>query len=110
MSYALFRAVTTLVILTAAAAAHAEQPVTHPCASEVDPSQRLTCYDRAFPPAVDAQDLAEQAKEDFGLNDSEVRARNPALARAEPPERIDAAVTAIRGEPGEGRTYTLENG
>jgi hypothetical protein len=81
----------------------------HPCAAVVDPSERLACYDAAFPPAV-AETAADRVREDFGLSRAEIRERSPALARAVPPGRIEAAVVAVSGPRGAGRTFALDNG
>lgn len=82
----------------------------HPCAAVIEPSERLACYDRTFPPAEGTRAPAEQAAQDFGFTGQEVRARNPALALAQAPDRIEATVIAVTGTPGPGRTITLDNG
>ncbi|WP_181952552.1 hypothetical protein [Vulcaniibacterium gelatinicum] len=99
-----------LVVPATAAGAAESSSASHPCAGVADPSERLACYDRAFPPTAGTEVLAEQAAQDFGLTAQEVRARNPALARAQPPDRIEATVVSVTGSPGAGRTFTLDNG
>lgn len=99
-----------LAVLATAAAAAESSSVSHPCAAMMGPFERLACYDQAFPPAPGAQALTEQAAQDFGLTAQEVRTRNPVLARAQPPDRIEAMVVKVTGSPGAGRTFTLDNG
>lgn len=108
-AFALFLAMT--------AAATAAESSTHACASVADPTQRLACYDAAFPPAGDAQfgaivdpEIARaQALKDFGLNKAQLSAREPERMRELSPERIEATVAGITNRSTGERVLTLDN-
>jgi hypothetical protein len=89
---------------------------THPCASVVDPNERLACYDAAFPPVANAR-AAETAEarrarqeREFGLSGTQKIARTPEAEREALPDRIEAAVTTIYSSPTGERIVTLDNG
>ena len=98
----------SLAMATAAIAAE-----TQPCAVVVDPAKRLACYDAAFPPTSGAESLEsrrERELRDFGLNQIQRRASMPESQRVEIPDRIEAAVTAVRTLAEGERMVTLDNG
>jgi hypothetical protein len=109
MSNDAIRAVLPFLLCSLAAAAHGQQPEAagHPCAAVANPSERLGCYDKAFPPTVDGAALAEQARAGFGLTRAEARERNPAPAE---PEHIEATVARIDERANGQRVITLDNG
>lgn len=112
MSNLAMRGVPLFLLCLLATAAHGGQPeaMAHPCAEIAHPSERLNCYDRAFPPKVDGAALADRAREGFGLTKSEMRERDPALAAPAEPEQIEATVARIDDRPGGQRVITLDNG
>lgn len=104
MSFPLPRAfasafLTVAIITTATAAVPATQ--SHPCAAVTDASERLACYDAAFPPAagvrssVDIQAENQKALQDFGLNKVQLRVRDPDRMREVEPDRIEGAIAHI---------------
>jgi hypothetical protein len=101
-----------LLLCPVAITANAEesQVPAHPCATVASPAERLACYDRQFPPAVDAVTLAEHARAGFGLSRSEAVARSPGLAPPEEPERVEATVVGIAERRDGRRVITLDNG
>lgn len=104
-------------------AANAGEPA-HPCATQADPTARLACYDRAFPPAAGAADatpvearerestgaVREQAVREFGLSAEQRRARDPEGAREARIERIQATVVGIDERSNGQRVVRLDNG
>ena len=100
-------AVVSLVTTTTVSATEAPQ-----CAAVADPTERLACYDAAFPPLSGAASLAASREKDlknFGLNQTQQRASLPENLRAALPDRIEAAVTAVRTLAEGARTVTLDN-
>jgi len=105
----------TLATPTAATAAvpsgHA-----HACATLRAPAERLACYDKAFPPAPDAQpgvDVKaerEKALRDFGLNKAQLRVRDPERMRDASPGQIEATVRRLSARATGERVVTLDNG
>ena len=88
----------------------------HPCASVVDPNERLACYDQAFPPAANAR-AAETAEakrvrltQEFGLSGVQKLAKEPVSEREARPDRIEAAIATIYSSPTGERIVTLDNG
>ena len=101
-------AVASLVMTTTVSAAESQQ-----CAAVADPAERLACYDAAFPPLSGAASLEATREKDlknFGLNQVQQRASVPENQRVALPDRIEAAVTAVRTLAEGARTVTLENG
>ena len=89
----------------------------HPCATVTDPSERLACYDAAFPPATDtrsgAVDLESErtkALREFGLNKVQLRVREPERMRDVSPDRIEAKVARVGYRPTGERVVTLDSG
>ena len=88
----------------------------HKCASVVAPTERLACYDEAFPPAegvqtaaMDAKARREEALRDFGLSKVQKAARDP--EQYDPgPARIEAAVAKVTYRATGERVVTLDNG
>lgn len=125
------------VLLSAVAwpAAGADDP-SHPCAAVDDATERLACYDQAFPrpaeaaaaAASEAAHVVQQAPgravegapeprapaagetvEEFGLSRAQLQALDP--ERVSPRiERIEALVTDVRYRPTGERVITLDNG
>lgn len=112
MSNDAIRAVLLFVLCSLAVAAHGgpREAASHSCAGIANPSERLQCYDRAFPPTVDRAALADEASAGFGLTRAEARERNPALAAPAEPDQIEAVVTRIDERPDGQRIITLDNG
>lgn len=102
-----------LVAASMAMATTAIAAETHPCAAVIEPAKRLACYDAAFPPSSGAESLEsrrERELKDFGLNQIQRRASLPETERVEIPDRIEAAVTAVRTLAEGERMVTLDNG
>ncbi len=86
----------------------------HACATVVDPTDRLICYDAAFPPAADTRSETEaerlKALRDFGLQKMQLRSREPARMREIAPDRIEATVASVGSRPTGQRVVTLDSG
>jgi hypothetical protein len=94
----------------------------HPCAAKAEPSERLACYDKAFPPGpgarygdvgmteADREAQRQQALRDFGLNDAQKEERQPDAERDLRPERIEAGVTKVSYRATGERVIALDNG
>jgi hypothetical protein len=104
--------------LAVASGAPAAEPVagTHRCASVADPTERLACYDTAFPPAADARSGTvdrpsdrDKALSEFGLSKTQLRMRDPE-GRDVSPHRIEAGVARVDSRPTGQRVVTLDNG
>jgi len=95
------------LLLSAGMPAAAAAP-THACARILAPTERLACYDRAFPPAHGAQTESVEQTRTFGLPPRQVAAE-----RGEDTSRIrhiaSHVVTVGTNRDGE-RVFTLENG
>lgn len=91
--------------------------VSHPCAPVSDATERLACYDNAFPrpsdsaakPLTDAAARVDALKE-FGLSKEQMRQREPERMREITPERIEARVADVVYRPNRERVITLDNG
>lgn len=86
----------------------------HPCASVVDPADRLVCYDKTFPPAAGtlsgAEALRQKALRDFGLHKTPARPDEPERMRDTAPDAIEGTIANLsRRSTGE-RVITLDNG
>ncbi|MFU8820179.1 MAG: type VI secretion system-associated protein TagO [Gammaproteobacteria bacterium] len=124
-----------LLIAIASSAAGAGDP-SHPCAAVDDATERLACYDRAFPrpaeaaaaAASEAAHVVQQAPgraverapepkaaaatetaEEFGLSLTQLQARDPERVSTRI-ERIEATVTEVGYRPSGERVITLDNG
>jgi hypothetical protein len=104
-------ALACLALLPAVAAAQS-----HPCASVVDPTERLECYDKAFPPAdgvrtaaLDREARRQEALRDFGLSKVQKAERDPEQYEVGP-ERIEATITKLTYRATGERVVTLDNG
>ena len=94
----------------------------HPCAAKVEPSERLACYDKAFPPGpgarfgdvgkteADREAERQQALRDFGLNRTQAEERKPEAERDFTPDSIEAAVSKVSYRASGERVLTLDNG
>lgn len=93
--------------------ANAFEPQTHACAGIASPTERLACYDTAFPPLSDPEALArakEKAVAEFGLSQDQLRERDPNAARNVDPSRIEGTVAALSQRADGVRVVTLDNG
>lgn len=116
MSIPLLRAfalIVSCVLLTP----HASAAESHACAGVIDPTERLMCYDQAFPPASGARtgagDIeAERSKalRDFGLNKVQLSVREPERFRNISPDRIEAKVVRVSARATGERVVALDNG
>ena len=81
------------------------------CASVASPSERLACYDRAFPPpAIVREETARQAIVDFGLERDQGPLRNPGQPIEEvDPDSVEGTVAKVEYHGGK-RAITLEGG
>jgi hypothetical protein len=94
----------------------------HPCAAKAEPSERLACYDKAFPPGpgarfgdvgmteADREAKRQQALRDFGLNAVQKEERQPEAERSLKPDRIEAGVTKVSYRATGERVIALDNG
>ncbi len=89
----------------------------HPCAAITEPSKRLACYDAAFPPAGTAgsqglglEEQKRKALRDFGLDQVQLRERDPERMRELSPDRIEAGVADVALRSTGHRVVTLDNG
>jgi hypothetical protein len=94
----------------------------HPCAAKAEPSERLACYDKAFPPGpgarfgdvgmtdADREAQRKQAQRDFGLNNLQKDQKHPEAEREYRPDRIEASVTKVTYRASGERVITLDNG
>ncbi len=98
-------------ILTYALATMAAAATAHPCAEIADPSARLACYDRAFPPKSQPRSdnplppsaAAPVAQQRFGLPPE----RKPEDA---PPSSISASLSGLEFRSDGARLFVLDNG
>ncbi len=103
---ALFLAVTHV-------AAAAPPMAGHACAAVTNASERLACYDAAFPPVPGAVDMAserERALKEFGLNKAQLRVRDPERMGVVAPDRIEASVARMTVRATGERVITLDSG
>ncbi len=101
------------LIFAVTQAAAAPQTATHKCAAITAASERLACYDAAFPPVPEAVDMAserQRALKEFGLNKSQLRERDPDRMSVLAPDRIEAAVARVSVRPTGERLVTLDSG
>lgn len=100
-----------LLLLGTPAALLAQTVPGHPCAAVALPSERLACYDRAFPPPLHVMEAAkEKAQADFGLNNPRESLRNPGQEAGQAdPESVRSRVAKVDyGRNGQ-RSIELEN-
>lgn len=113
------------------ATAHARQGA-HPCASVDDDAARLECYDEAFgrpdspaPAAATASATpvtapvttaaaappapAAKGRDEFGLTEAQIRARDPEKAQEAMPSSITGKVTQVGARPTGELVVTLDN-
>ena len=89
------------------------QEANNSCAVVTAASERLACYDAAFPPIAGAVDMAsekERALKEFGLNKSQLRDRDPDRMSVLAPDRIEALVARVSQRPTGERLITLDSG
>lgn len=108
--------VSLVVLMAMGLAAFAAEPTaqSHRCASVVDPSDRLVCYDAAFPPAANTKSEPEaqrlKALEEFGLRKTELRSNEPEHVRDITPELIEATIASVSSRPTGERVVRLDSG
>ncbi len=99
-----------LLLSAAMPAAAAALPATHACARIVAPTERLDCYDRAFPPVHDTQAEAREQARTFGLGPRHSAGRDqPAAEDGLGRSMASQVVSVDRNREGE-RVFTLNNG
>jgi hypothetical protein len=107
--------VAVLALLATLPAMAQPTPDSHPCARVSAPTERLACYDAAFPrsTAAIAESKAiaeEQARQEFGLSERERRERDSTGLTAPLPERLESTVTRVDFAANGARVITLDNG
>lgn len=113
MSHPLRATACVALFLAVTQAVAAPQASSHACAAITAASERLACYDAAFPPVPDAVDMAsekERALRDFGLNKSQLRDSDPERMRVVAPDRIEGSVARLNVRPTGERVVTLDSG
>ncbi|HVR81110.1 MAG TPA: hypothetical protein VHF02_03330 [Luteimonas sp.] len=111
MSIPLLHVFASVVLsLTVTAGATAAESSAHPCTTVTDPTERLACYDAAFPPAADAQSERDKALREFGLNKAQLRVRDAENKRDVWPDRIEATVARVSSRATGERVVTLDSG
>lgn len=101
------------LLLAVPHASAAPQTATHACASVTAASERLACYDAAFPPVAGFVDMAsekERALNDFGLNKAQLRGRDPDRMKVVAPNRIEGEIARLSERSTGERVVTLKNG
>ena len=89
----------------------AQQPG-HACAGLAAPAARLACYDKAFPPPPEVNEVAAaRAQGAFGLDRPRESLRNPGqTAEQADPERIESRVLKVDYAHNGQRSFSLANG
>ena len=115
LAFLLRSLVMTAIVLPMSGTAVAVE--SHPCAGVVDPTERLDCYDAAFPPSADARIGTEtleakraRALQEFGLSGIQQRAREPDQVRDARPDRIEGTIKSIYSSAHGERIISLDNG
>lgn len=110
-----FASFVVLSAITVVASAAEPQGNAHPCSRLVDPTERLACYDSAFPPVsgarsggVDLQAEKAKALEEYGLNQGQLTEREPERAEVQV-HRIEATVAQVNERSSGERVVTLDN-
>ena len=101
-----------LLLSVTHAVAAPPQALGHSCAAVTGASERLACYDAAFPPvaAADVASERERALKEFGLNKTQLRERDPARMSVVAPDRIEALIARLSVRPTGERVVTLDSG
>lgn len=100
-----------VILLPLSTIASATDMPSHPCSKVVEPVERLSCYDKAFPPPPAVHEaMAGKAVRDFGLDKQAAPVRNSGSVESVDPDRIESKVIKVVYGPGGGRTVTLDNG
>lgn len=101
-----------LLLLWLAALPLAAQQPTHDCAGVAEPAARLACYDRAFPPPPEVNEVAAaKAQGEFGLDKPRESLRNPGqTVEQADPDRIESRVVKVDYAHNGQRSFSLENG
>lgn len=112
-----FASIVLYLIITTCAVAAESSAQSHRCATVTEATERLACYDGAFPPpadarssAVDIQSERDRALREFGLNKVQLRVREPERMRDVSPDRIEATVARVGSRPTGERVVTLDSG
>lgn len=102
-----------LAAASATSPSRAQEPLaqSHACADIPDATERLACFDQAFPPTPEAVEAREEvAREQFGLSEDERNQRNPDRPKDSTPGHIQAAITDLSYRRSGERLITLDNG
>ena len=100
-----------LLLLAATMPATAAVPAaTHACARIVSTTDRLACYDRAFPPIHDAQAEATEHARTFGFGPQHSATPTQPAAKAASAKNIASQVVSVGGNSNGERVFTLNNG
>lgn len=113
MSIPLHVSASVALLLVVGPAAAASQGAGHACASIRGTTERLACYDAAFPPVantVDAASVRKQALADFGLNKAQLRDRDPQRIDVASPDRIEGTIARLSERANGQRVITLDSG
>lgn len=112
-----FASIVLYLTITTCAVAAESSAKSHPCATVTEATERLACYDGAFPPPADArssvvdiQSERDRALREFGLNKVQLRVREPERMRDVSPDRIEATVARVGSRPTGERVVTLDSG
>ncbi len=81
----------------------------HPCAPVLDPTERLACYDKAFPPPPAVHEAAAKRVVDGFGRAPQSHARGAPTPSGNDRDRIEAKVAKVVHSRGS-RTITLDNG
>lgn len=87
----------------------------HSCAGVADPSERLACYDRAFPPVAgagipDIEVRRKQALNEFGFTKRQLLDRRPESLREIEPHHVEGVIKTLTVREDGERVVTLDNG
>jgi hypothetical protein len=97
--------VSVSVLLGVSGRLAAEEVVSHRCATVIEPSARLTCYDTQYPPSIQVQAAAANRQiNEFGWNGQ----REPIVAEAGPAS-LKVKVTSLVYRPDGTRTVELDS-
>lgn len=104
------------LVLGTCAFAGESAAVSHRCATINNATERLACYDGAFPrsfetPVAPVDSAARvDALREFGLSKEQLRQREPERMRELTPERITGKITGVDYRGTGERVVTLDNG
>jgi hypothetical protein len=108
----------TMLAVLSSTFAIADEPPTHPCAEIADPTQRLACFDKAFPhrtPQARATPPAQKQPpplppQEFGFTDAQRRERESSDRKPAGAQEIHAKISELETRRSGMFTATLDNG